>query len=200
MTFRRVWCLSEVVTSIDKARGFEVMLADEEERDLQTTLSERFEMVLEVLSSIDAEKAQATHASDKEMIMGMIRTRPGGVQEFNTAIIGALRAWLLKTAKALLEEDGNEENTGLLTGVGHLGRELGSIPEALTSYTKCLHIDQALHGPDHLEPAKTKVNIGRVYDSMGEYDKALNTYGEALSVLESTLGCDHPLVAATMVL
>ena len=82
-------------------------------------------MVLEVLSSIDAEKAQATHASDKEMIMGMIRTRPGGVQEFNTAIVGALRAWLLKIAKALLEEDCNADNTGLLRGVGNLETQLG---------------------------------------------------------------------------
>ena len=77
--------------------------------------------------------------------MGMIRTRPGGVHEFNTAIIGALRAWLLKTAKVLLEEEGNAENTGLLTGVGLLERELGSLPEALACLAKCLHIEQALH-------------------------------------------------------
>ena len=58
-------------------------------------------------------------------------------------------------------------------------------------HQKSLNIKLKVFGPDHLEPAKTKVNIGLVYNSMGGYEKALHTYNEAPPVLESTLGCDH---------
>ena len=79
-------------------------------------------------------------------------------------------------------------------------KKQGKYPEALELYHKSLATKEKVLGCEHLEPAKTKVNIGIVCKSMGEYEKALNTYNEALPVLESTLGCDHPLVAATMVL
>ena len=65
----------------------------------------------------------------------------------------------------------------------------GKYVEALEYHNKSLEIKLRMVGPDHLEPAKTKVNIGLVYNSMREYEKALNTYNEALPVLESTLGC-----------
>ena len=58
--------------------------------------------------------------------MGMIMARPGGVQEFNSTIISALREWLLKTAKELLELAANMHDTKLLTGVGKLEKDLGS--------------------------------------------------------------------------
>ena len=49
---------------MDKARGFEVMLAADEEEDLQDTLSTHIEDVIKRLSDINAEKARATHESD----------------------------------------------------------------------------------------------------------------------------------------
>ena len=38
-TLTRVWCLDEVVASIDKGQGFEMMLGEEEEAELRTSLS-----------------------------------------------------------------------------------------------------------------------------------------------------------------
>ena len=145
------------MTSSDKARGFEVILTEEEEKALQSTLSSRFEEIMAVLSSIDAQKAQATHEADKEMIMGKIRERTGGLQDFNTAIIGALRTWLLQTAKALLQTEGNERDTRLLNGVGRLQQDLGFFSEAMTCYMECLRITEAESGPDHPDVATTQV-------------------------------------------
>ncbi len=50
---------------------------------------------------------------------------------------------------------------------------------------------------DHLEPAKTKVNIATVLQQQGELQQALDKYHEALPVLETTLGRNHPFVADT---
>ena len=69
--------------------------------------------------------------------------------------------------------------------------EKGSYAEALGLFRKVLEFQQRYLGRDHLEPAKTKVNIGLVYSSMGEYEKALNFFNEALPVLETKLGRDH---------
>ena len=64
-------------------------------------------------------------------------------------------------------------------------------------HQRSLDIKLKVFGPEHLEPAKTKVNMGIVYQNMGEYGKALDTYNEALPVLEATLGRNHLLVADT---
>ena len=64
-------------------------------------------------------------------------------------------------------------------------------------HQKSLDINLKVFGPDHLEPAKTKVNMGIVYKNMFEYEKALNIYNAALPVLKATLGRNHPSVADT---
>ena len=69
-----------------------------------------------------------------------------------------------------------------------------NLNEALIAQNQCLHIRLTIFGHHHPEPAAAKVNIGRIYESMGEYEKVLDTYNEALQALEATLGCKHPLV------
>ena len=78
-TLTRVWCLDEIVASIDTAGRFEMMLAEEEEKELRATLSERFGQVLSAFAAVDASKANATHEADKAMIFARIRGRAGGV-------------------------------------------------------------------------------------------------------------------------
>ena len=52
-------------------------------------------------------------------------------------------------------------------------------------------------GRNHLEPAKTKGNVGVVHDAMGEYQKARNMYTEALPAMVATLGHNHPPMVNT---
>lgn len=48
--------------------------------------------------------------------------------------------------------------------------------EALKMYNKALRTRITVLGPKHLEPAKTKVHMGIVYNKMGAYEKALELY------------------------
>ena len=43
-------------------------------------------------------------------------------------------------------------------------------------YNKALRTRITVLGPKHLEPAKTKVHMGIVYNKMGAYEKALELY------------------------
>ena len=50
-------------------------------------------------------------------------------------------------------------------------------------------------GEDHPSVAVDYNNIGTVYSSLGDYDKALEYLNHALNIWQSTLGEDHPDVA-----
>lgn len=54
---------------------------------------------------------------------------------------------------------------------------------------------QKVLGLEHPAVATTRVRIANVYQSLGEYKKALDKYNLALPVLEGTLGREHPDVA-----
>ena len=151
-------CLSEIMTSMDIC-GFEVMLLEEEKADLQATLSEQFESVMKVLAAIDALKAEATHESDKEMVMDKIKARPGGVKQFNERIIGALRKWLLKTTMDLLAEEHNAEDVGLLEGVVELESALRSAENAEERCTEWLRVAQKKFGSEDAKTLRAKNRI-----------------------------------------
>ena len=56
-TFKRVWCLDEVMAAIDTANGFDVLMSLAEEADLKSTLSNslsrshRFDIVLQAFAT-----------------------------------------------------------------------------------------------------------------------------------------------------
>ena len=113
--------LYELMNSVDKARSFLVILAEDEEADFKAKLSADFQGMSAILEAVDVLKAKATHKDDKDMIMDMIKARDGGVQEFNKTIIEELQMWLEHTASMLLAD--NEEDTKLLAGVAKLTSE-----------------------------------------------------------------------------
>ena len=50
-------------------------------------------------------------------------------------------------------------------------------------------------GSDHLDVAKTQENMAVVYDSQGQYQKALEIYESVLATKIRVCGQDHPDVA-----
>ena len=53
-------------------------------------------------------------------------------------------------------------------------------------------------GPEHPSVATTLNNLAALYESMGEYEKALPLYKRALEISEKVLGPEHPSVATTL--
>ena len=73
----------------------------------------------------------------------------------------------------------------------------GHYEKALEMHSKCLKIEQAALGENHLHVADTYNNMGNVYSSQGQCDKALEMYNKCLKISLAVLGEDHPDVAAT---
>ncbi len=65
-------------------------------------------------------------------------------------------------------------------------------------YEEMLQILEAELGPQHPDVAATLNNLAGLYESMGEYDKALPLYNKALDIYEMVLGSEHSNVATTL--
>jgi tetratricopeptide (TPR) repeat protein/cyclophilin family peptidyl-prolyl cis-trans isomerase len=196
MTLTRVWCLHEVAASIDTARGFEMMLAADEEEDLRAKLSERFDDVIAAFAAVDARRANATHEADKAMIFGRIRGGAGGFEGFNAMVVDALRLWLLRTARALLEHsDDHAQDARLRVGLGKLETTIGSdMAQALEHFESALTIEEARHGPESAEAATIRRHIGGVYEEQARHEEALALFHAVLATYERVHGKDHPHV------
>ena len=65
-TLKRCWCLDELRASIDTAKGFELMLGEEEASNLVGILSNNFESIQASFAAIDVRKAKASRQEDQE--------------------------------------------------------------------------------------------------------------------------------------
>jgi tetratricopeptide (TPR) repeat protein len=68
----------------------------------------------------------------------------------------------------------------------------------MTKYLKAKKIYDRLLPPGHPNRALPRVNLGNVYLSDGQYDKALEEYENALELQEKSLPGDHPDIARTL--
>ena len=125
----------------------ELIIPPAEAQSFMDMLRTRFDEVLNVLSNVHLEKAQASKQEDRDAINQMVETTIG-FKKASEIVVGGMRSWLLTTAKALLKE-GNSENGQLLNSVGRLELDLGSLPEALACFTKCLRITEKEAGLEH---------------------------------------------------
>lgn len=70
---------------------------------------------------------------------------------------------------------------------------------ALEQFQECLDICISENGPKHPAAAKYYSEIGKCYDSMNQFDKALYYLNKALQINEYSLGSTHPIVAQSYV-
>ena len=73
--------------------------------------------------------------------------------------------------------------------------DYGLYDEAAAIYLRQITLAEALYGPSHETTATSYNNIGCVYKAQGDYAKALEYSGKALSIKERVLGKDHPSTA-----
>ena len=127
----RAWCLWEILCAIDQGVPLIVRLPKSEQAAFVTAFAGDSEVVMETLVRVQAEKATAKSAHDKDTIFAAIRESAGGFVELNQKVKDQMRAWLLETAVdsvADMEREGNnesEEFAGLCFNVGAIFNEHG---------------------------------------------------------------------------
>ena len=180
------------------------MLSQKDVDDLQEKARSDFGHIVTSLCSIHVKDAIATNPEDQKKIFGWIENgtddgEPGiGCYKFETAIIAAVRSWLIKTAHDLRNKhtETHGRDTRFLLGLGKLYMLIdqtrqqadvkgpnvrGGYDLALETFEKCLELQPADRA-EHAEIAETWLHIGKVHHHRSEYEKAVEKFTMALQM------------------
>jgi tetratricopeptide (TPR) repeat protein len=91
-----------------------------------------------------------------------------------------------------------EINSDLLNKAGKYLLVRAQFPEARSALEKALAIRLAKYGPNDLRVARTLINLGIVFEELGDLEGAKHLFERALKIEEGEYGCDHPQVATTL--
>eukprot|EP00554_Chaetoceros_debilis_P009880 CAMPEP_0194103876 /NCGR_PEP_ID=MMETSP0150-20130528/4232_1 /TAXON_ID=122233 /ORGANISM="Chaetoceros debilis, Strain MM31A-1" /LENGTH=589 /DNA_ID=CAMNT_0038791211 /DNA_START=210 /DNA_END=1979 /DNA_ORIENTATION=+ len=206
---KRVWCIFELFTASKEGCKVTIEMPKREREDFIKGLAngeEHTNKLFSVLSSTDVEKAEASVLSDRENILNIVKNETGGYDQFNVAINGLIRTWVLQlikdAAQSRLEDlvDGeyDERCTVFLARVGILFWRLGELETALKMYRVELMMVEEKFGSDHLRMTYPLNNIALVLRGQGKYEEALGYYMKALIVKEKEYGRESVEVARTL--
>ena len=201
VTFHRVWCLFEALKTVDLGKQLQLIMSPDEADGLRNALTTRFDDILQVISSVDAAKADATCPSDKELIFSMIEDRAGGMLAFNADLISALRRWLLEESQASLERlrathGVDLEVARLESGVASLLQLLGRFEAAEVHFRRVLACYEVLlPSQEHPSMAEALYHLAWILQLRGQLDDAEPLARRALSIRVACFGDDDALVA-----
>ena len=144
----RSWCLWELYcTAAAEGARFSICLCPAQLASLELAVKSNPLAVLNAMSRIDVQTAQAGSETDQTAILRAVQSSPGGVEGINQLATGEVRQWLLQTARRLMSDllIENAGKTALTTETsiaeGHmlalcLGHYLGAWSDALLLFQK----------------------------------------------------------------
>uniref|UniRef100_A0A7S3VG56 Mbre TPR repeat protein n=1 Tax=Chaetoceros debilis TaxID=122233 RepID=A0A7S3VG56_9STRA len=207
----RVWCIFELFTaSMMEDCKITIEMPEREREDFLEGLDEdalkHADKLFSVLSSTDVEKAEASVLSDRENILNIVKNETGGYGQFNVAINGLIRTWVLQlikdAARSRLDDvvDGEYDKDCALfhSRVGILFWRLGELESAMDMYRVELKMKVKKFGSDHLRMTYPLNNIAIVLKNQGKYEEALEYYTKALIINEKKYGRESVEVATTL--
>jgi hypothetical protein len=164
---KRSWCLWEILNSCEEKVAFEIVIPPSEKRAFKQSLVTKWSEVVETMTKVDIENAQAWRPDDQTMIASAVRRTKGGFAGLNTRVKNMLRTWLADTgceqlaltlAKREKGEDWgrpDEEALSLhLQQVGRLLIEQGKAEKAVTYLRQSVQLVRELTGEDSERFAK----------------------------------------------
>ena len=126
-----------------------------------------------MLGMVRAENSQCYKERDEECIDRVI-TNTVGYHKINAMVLEQVRKWVICVAlKELGDAKGEKEKLVLQNTVGELYNQQGKYEEAESHLKPCFVGREALLGEHHPDTMLSAHNLGTLYASKGEYDKAM---------------------------
>ena len=171
MPIKRAWCLFEIHNALQETKvGLSIHLPEGEVQQLRAGVMKGADSIVQVLSEIQAEKAEAKTESDKNMIFDVIKNSEGGFLDVNKRVKNELRGWNTKQLKTLADQE--PENHLLLGKIGGVFDAFGNLDEALAFYFNALEIQQK-EDKDKAETGKDMVST--YYNNNTEFKEIART-------------------------
>jgi len=210
---KRVWCIFEMYSAhADEDTKIEIIMPPLQKDSLMRAVMKPtdsegksgLDELYATLASTKVENANATMPKDKDNILRLVKDGPG-FNEFNSAINHLLRAWVTDTIlKAALDEEDNldknknetmsrKETATYLTFCASFFSRVGGHQQAKILHQKGLDIYSTLGESEDTDELKARCynNLGTEYESLGQYEEALEMHHKCCEAFEKIYGTDH---------
>jgi len=193
---QRAWCLWEIFCTIDTESEFYVAMCEEQHKDFKLRLVKNFEEIRLTLSKIDARRAEASNAEDRDKIFEAIEDAVG-FTTLNERVIGKMREWLLNSGETYLGETSrvygqNDLRTlEMLNCLGKVYRDMNQYSEAERLFSKALPGFIDTTGEDSTYTTEVKNNYAFSLQSQGKYEEAIKMHESCLKSREKSYGKLH---------
>ena len=198
---KRAWCLWETFCALEmtdseskyKETRLVIRLPPNQRQAFLDAVGRNYHSVVtNALAKIQAQHAEADKPEDRDNIFKAME-RSGGFDEVNAKVKTQLREWLLSMAVELAEEESQA-----MFNISKYLKETPACDRAIVLLSNLVKRRIAENGESSEKVANLYNSLGIVYKQQGQYDKALESYGKALTIdLGAPGGDNHPSTAAT---
>ena len=190
----RVWCLWEILCTIDQGGDLTILMPKEQKPRLADALREDLDGVQSKVAEVDAEHADATMEADKKRIFEAVKRQlPRGFVDLNGKVKDRLRAWTRDAALGALQEMPEEDRatSDLITKLGEYCRKQSEYPQAEKLYTEAIAGRRAKLGNDNPETLTAIAGLGYMLEYQERFAEAEPVLVEALEGRRRVLPTDH---------
>eukprot|EP00854_Cymbomonas_tetramitiformis_P013093 gene13093-15462_t len=175
VSLSRVWCLYEIITTIQCNAQLDVCLHPGDRGKFVNTLVSNFSRIKRIFEDIACENANASYPEDKDMIFEMIQESIG-FDSLNSSVVRRLQEWLLQMVKHEIamqkngenhvEDTDDEELAHLIFAYAELARMHNQYDEALGEGRRALKLLEGRLGEGHTETRPLIEFLSSVYKEM----------------------------------
>lgn len=191
---KRAWCLFEISNAIDDPEvTFEIGLPSTQTKDLRSAVVGDSECLIQALSDIQAQKAQAKMESDRDMIFDVIKKSEGGFPHVDEQVKNGLRSWYIEQLLGLVENA--TADSQLLLTVAKILQRFGQYQKALKCAERCFQFTDP--GDEYLIDLYN--TLATTYHKTNESDRALEYHNKSIALKLESLGDKQPDVAISFI-
>ena len=164
MPIQRAWCLFEIfITALeDENVCLHIKIPSNESSMLKSALAQDSKYLVQALSDIQAQKAQAKFERERDLIFDVIGDFKGGFSNMNQQLKTGLREWYVADLRTIVADAHDDD--AFLVICEQVMRDFGFHDEALANAKECLN----LVGYDRVMKSKFFFTLAEIYDAKGD--------------------------------
>ena len=184
LALTRVWCLWEILCTVDTGAELSVVLTAQERQRLTEELARDLDNVMTTVANVDAAKADAFLEDDKERIFAAIeRVLPKGFDQLNEKVKDRLKQWIFESGMRALRAMSPEEqiDSKLITSLAEYCRKDSRYDEGAELYQKAIEGRRGKYGEEHPRTLDTLAGLGYLLEYRGDNEGARPILTQALT-------------------
>eukprot|EP01046_Picozoa_sp_COSAG06_P001616 COSAG06_NODE_54_length_27948_cov_234.398671_17_plen_882_part_00 len=189
----RVWCLWEILCTIDpKGCELTILMPEREKTAFADALKESLDDVQRQVAAVDAEHAEAFKSADKERIFAEIRKLHRGFLELNNKVKDRLRDWTYEAGTKVLDEMPAETRaqSDLITSLAEYTRKATKYELSEALYREAVAGRREQLGDEDAQTLAAIGGLGYLLEYQGKCAEAEPFLIEALDGRRRELGND----------